>query len=62
MKLVKKGYQFYFLGTIFKLLALVFKTSKHWLSLIQKNQNTYQTRIFLDDLVESRYFFLKRVQ
>ena len=41
---------------------LVLKISKHWLSLIKKNQNTYQTRIFLDDLVKSKYFIIKGVQ
>ena len=44
------------------LVAFVLKISKHWLSLIKKNQNTYQTRIFLDDLVKSKYFIIKRVQ
>ena len=42
--------------------ALVVKISKHWLSLIKKNQSTYQTRIFLDDIVKSKYFIIKSVQ
>ena len=45
-----------------RVVAFVLKISKHWLSLIKKNQNTYQTRIFLDDLVKSKYFIIKRVQ
>ena len=45
-----------------RVVALVLKISKHWLSLIKKNQNTYQTRTFLDDLLKSKYFIIQRVQ
>ena len=45
-----------------RVVGLVLKISKHWLSLIKKNQSTYQLRIFLDDLVKSKYFIIKRVQ
>ena len=45
------------------IIALVFKFSKHWLSLAQKNQSTYQTRrLLLEDLAKSKYFILKTVQ
>ena len=42
--------------------ALALKILKHWLSLIKKNQSTYQTRIVLDDLMKSKYFIIKTVQ
>ena len=45
-----------------RVVALVLKNSKHWLSLMQKNESTYQTRICLEDLVKSKYFIIKKVQ
>ena len=47
---------------VVRVVALVLKISKNWLSLIKKNQNTYQTRIFLDHLLKSKYFIIQRVQ
>ena len=45
-----------------RVVALVLKISKDWLSLIKENQNTYQTRTFFDDLLKSKYFIIQRVQ
>ena len=45
-----------------RVVALVLKISKHWLSLKKKNQSTYQTEIFIDDLVKNKYFIIKMVQ
>ena len=45
-----------------RVVALVLKISKHWLSLIKKNQSAYQNRIFLDDIVKSKHFVVKRIQ
>ena len=45
-----------------RVVPLVFKISKHWLPSTERNQSTFQARIFSDDLVKSRYFILKRVQ
>ena len=39
-----------------------FQIGINLLELIQKNQSTYQTRIFLDNLAKGKYFILKRVQ
>ena len=54
--------QFINWNKLVRVVALVVKISKHWLSLIKKNQSTYQTRIFLDDIVKSKYFIIKSVQ
>ena len=45
-----------------RVVALVLKISKYWLSLIKKNQSAYQNRIFLDDIVKSKHFVVKRIQ
>ena len=54
--------QFINWNKLVRVVALVVKMSKYWLSLIKKNQSTYQTRIFLDDIVKSKYFIIKSVQ
>ena len=54
--------QFINWNKLVRVVALVVKISKYWLSLIKKNQSTYQTRILLDDIVKSKYFIIKSVQ